>query len=109
MTEVPDLSQLRRQARPVLTQQDRMMGEVQAGLRCQGCGRRITPQLGMRAWVIMEPATGPDGTSGWGIGNPMTCGDTECSAYVELSRIAVAMREVQGWTFLDEARVRSEA
>jgi hypothetical protein len=108
-SDVPDLSRFAQQAAPILTDRDRTDAEARAGLRCAGCGERLTDQVGVRAWMLLVPAVDEHGVSGLVARQVVTCADSECPAAVELWEHAVAVCDLPGWTFLDDVRTRAQA
>lgn len=74
--------------------------ELRRGMRCCGCGARITDGY---EFVAMQPVQSPEGTV-MGITHSFTCNGVEgCTTAIDAAKEARAVREIS-WKWLDVLR-----
>lgn len=81
-------------------------GEVKVGLRCAGCGERITRGFEfIRVQVVKHPRTGERSALR---STQVSCARIECDYAFTCGQLATAVRKIDNeWLFMDDDRMKA--
>jgi hypothetical protein len=102
----PDAARLTRQPVEDASPEARSFGEVEAGLRCAGCGERVRKGWEFTVVRVLRDPTDLSGKRVTGIKTVIACGREECDYAFRAGKEATAMRQV-AYMFLDEEPMAS--